>query len=241
MSRLILVRHAQASFFADDYDRLSQLGEKQARALGEHWARLGIELDEVIVGPRKRQINTEQIVRSVCTANGNGKCWPPAEVRPEFDEHCVDQLLGQPLEDIVRAHTELAPLAAAYRNAAAPDQTQRNFQRLFEAICHLWCGAAQATDSIEPWSKFQWRVESGLRRPLESPERNRTIGVFTSVGNITVALRCALGCEPARAFELGWRLKNCSVTELIFSGKRVTLDQFNSVAHLSDPATWTFR
>ena len=42
MSRLILVRHAQASFFADSYDQLSPLGESQARALGEHWSRLGI-------------------------------------------------------------------------------------------------------------------------------------------------------------------------------------------------------
>ena len=35
MSRLILVRHAQASFFSKDYDQLSPLGEVQAAALGE--------------------------------------------------------------------------------------------------------------------------------------------------------------------------------------------------------------
>ena len=68
MSRLILVRHAQASFFSDNYDQLSPLGESQARALGEHWLRLGISFDEVIVGPRERQIRTEQIVRSVYDA-----------------------------------------------------------------------------------------------------------------------------------------------------------------------------
>jgi broad specificity phosphatase PhoE len=239
MSRLILVRHSQASFLADNYDRLSPLGERQARALGKHWARLGTSFDEVVVGPRERQIKTEQIVRSICSANG--KPWPAAEVRSEFDEHCVDQLLGRPLEELVRHHPHLQALASDYRNAVAPDQVQRSFQRLFESICHLWCNAAPGTEAIESWNAFQTRVESGLRRILDSPGKNRTIVVFTSVGNITVALGLALRCSPAQALEIGWRLKNCSVTELIFSGQRVTLDQFNSHAHLTDPARWTFR
>jgi broad specificity phosphatase PhoE len=239
MSRLILVRHAQASFFADNYDCLSPLGKCQARALGEHWAKLGVGFDEVIVGPRERQAKTEQIVRSVC--NANGTAWPQAEVRAEFDEHCVDHLLGEPLEELVRHHPSLQPLAADYREADAPEQVQRNFQRLFEAICHLWCGGAAGTDSIETWDRFQARVVSGLRRVVESPGKNRTIGVFTSVGNITVALGFVLRSSPAQALELGWRLKNCSVTELIFSGNRITLDQFNSYGHLTDPSSWTFR
>jgi broad specificity phosphatase PhoE len=37
MSTLILVRHGQASAFEDNYDRLSSLGERQARLLGESW------------------------------------------------------------------------------------------------------------------------------------------------------------------------------------------------------------
>ena len=239
MSRLILVRHAQASFFADSYDQLSALGELQARALGEHWLRLGARFDEVIVGPRKRQIQTEQIVRSVY--NTNQKPWPQAEIRPEFDEHCVDQLLEEPLEKLMEFHTALLPLADDYRNAAGPEQVQRSFQRLFEAACHLWCTRAPGTDSIESWNSFYARVESGLKRVLEHSGRNRTIAIFTSVGTITAALCFVLGCTPAKALELGWRLRNSSVTELIFSGNRITLDHFNNMSHLADPATWTFR
>src|SRR5262245_987418 len=193
MSRLILVRHSQASFFADNYDRLSPLGERQARALGEHWVRLGTGFDEVIVGPRERQIGTEQIVRSVYAENG--KPWPAAEVFREFDEHSVDQLLGSPLEALLRHHEQLRPLAAGYRNAVAPEEIQQSFQRLFESICHLWCAAAPGTESIECWNSFQARVESGLRRVLTQGGSNRTICVFTSVGNITVALGWVLGCS----------------------------------------------
>jgi broad specificity phosphatase PhoE len=132
-------------------------------------------------------------------------------------------------------------LAADYRNAATPEQIPRSFQRLFEAVCHLWCTAATGTESIETWNSFQARVDAGLQRILSSSGTSRTIGVFTSVGNITVALGLVLGCSPTQALELGWRLKNCSVTELIFSGKRMTLDRFNCLAHLADPSTWTFR
>ena len=239
MSRLVLVRHAQASFFSDSYDQLSPLGESQARALGEHWLRIGAKFDEVIVGPRERQIRTEQIVRSVY--NAHSASWPQAEIRREFDEHCVDRLLRQPLDELTRFHPALQPLAAEYRNAAAPEQIQRSFQRLFEATCHLWCTGAPGTDPIESWNEFYSRVESGLRRVLENPGRNRSIVIFTSVGNITAAMCFVLGCAPAQAFELGWRLRNCSVTELIFTGNRITLDHFNTLTHLPDPSTWTFR
>lgn len=239
MSRLILVRHAQASFFSKNYDQLSPLGESQARALGEYWLRLGISFDEVIVGPRHRHAHTEEIVGSVYRAEG--RPWPSAEMRPEFDEHSVDQLLGEPLEELIRLHPQFRPLADNYRNAVEPHQVQRGFQRLFEAVCHLWTASAVGTESVESWNDFHARVESGLRRALERPGRNRTIVVFTSVGNITSALRHVLDCSPAQALELGWRLKNCSLTELIFSRNRVTLDHFNSVSHLPDPGTWTFR
>ena len=35
MSELVLVRHGQASFFSDDYDQLSPLGELQSQTLGQ--------------------------------------------------------------------------------------------------------------------------------------------------------------------------------------------------------------
>ena len=45
MSMLTLVRHGQASLFADNYDELSLLGQTQARLLGEFWARRQIDFD----------------------------------------------------------------------------------------------------------------------------------------------------------------------------------------------------
>ena len=42
MSRILLVRHGQASLGAADYDQLSDLGEEQSRILGAALATQGI-------------------------------------------------------------------------------------------------------------------------------------------------------------------------------------------------------
>ena len=39
---VLLVRHGQAAFGTDHYDRLSERGRQQARWLGEHLAALGV-------------------------------------------------------------------------------------------------------------------------------------------------------------------------------------------------------
>ena len=43
-----MVRHAQASFGTDDYDRLSELGHRQAGWLGEYFRYRGLTFDQVV-------------------------------------------------------------------------------------------------------------------------------------------------------------------------------------------------
>ena len=42
MAELVLIRHGQASFGADDYDKLSDMGWRQSRWLGEYFAERGV-------------------------------------------------------------------------------------------------------------------------------------------------------------------------------------------------------
>src|SRR5688500_10988486 len=55
MTRLYLVRHGQASFGADHYDRLSSVGERQALLLGQHLRRIGFRADTWLSGTLERQ------------------------------------------------------------------------------------------------------------------------------------------------------------------------------------------
>ncbi|MBS8225456.1 histidine phosphatase family protein [Vannielia litorea] len=58
MPELILIRHAQASFGAADYDVLSDLGHAQSRALGIALARQGIKPQAVYRGAMRRHRET---------------------------------------------------------------------------------------------------------------------------------------------------------------------------------------
>lgn len=56
MRRVVLVRHAQASFLEPNYFKLCATGEVQARLLGEYWARCGALFSRAWSGPRVRQV-----------------------------------------------------------------------------------------------------------------------------------------------------------------------------------------
>ncbi len=58
MGTLYLVRHGQASFGADDYDRLSERGHAQALRLGQYWRERGLRFDAVLAGTLLRHTQT---------------------------------------------------------------------------------------------------------------------------------------------------------------------------------------
>ena len=57
MALLTLVRHGQAAFLEQNYDRLTPLGERQARLLGEYWLRTSTTFDQVYRGPAERRVD----------------------------------------------------------------------------------------------------------------------------------------------------------------------------------------
>ena len=58
MPVVLLVRHGQASFGADDYDVLSDVGREQSRLLGEELARRGLRSPLLVSGSLRRQRDT---------------------------------------------------------------------------------------------------------------------------------------------------------------------------------------
>ena len=62
MATLYLVRHGQASFAAENYDRLSELGRRQSVWLGEYFAERGIEFSRAVCGTLERQRETARAI-----------------------------------------------------------------------------------------------------------------------------------------------------------------------------------
>jgi broad specificity phosphatase PhoE len=238
MSVLTLVRHAQASLFADNYDELSALGREQARMLGTFWVRRRIDFDEVYCGPRARQKQTADITGSICTRAG--RVWPEPVILPEFDEYDLGGMLRELVPVLSRQDAAFAELVACYRRDEGGPDRLRSFQKMFEALTMHWATTPDAVAGVEAFPIFRDRVERGLRRVLDMSGSGRRIALFTSAGFIGTSVRLALAAPDRMALEVNWRVRNCSLTEFVFTKNRFTLDSFNAIPHLDDPALLTY-
>src|ERR1700758_3757423 len=148
MGRLYLIRHAQASFLSQNYDQLSKLGEKQARLLGEYWARRNVVFDRVSSGPALRHRHTAQLVSDAYRKAGRD--FPLPTIADEFDEFQGEAVLSESLPELLRN----SPRIREWHNAlesSSDDVTKRaNFQRLFEAVISMWVSGAIAP-AAESW------------------------------------------------------------------------------------------
>jgi broad specificity phosphatase PhoE len=116
----------------------------------------------------------------------------------------------------------------------------RSFQKAFETAMLNWVEAVALKDGVEPWSVFRDRVRRGLRSIQDGPP-NRRVVLFTSGGPIGVLIQTALGAPDRSFLDVNWRVRNCSITEFVFSAGRLSLDSFNAIPHLSSEELRTFR
>ncbi|MEW6212427.1 MAG: histidine phosphatase family protein [Acidobacteriota bacterium] len=239
MSTLTLVRHGQARMFDGDYDRLSQMGEEQAGRLGAYWAGRQILFNEIYSGPQKRQIHTAEIVRD-CYARAGLK-FPEIVVLDEMREYDGDGIINGLLPQLLDRDDRIRRLAEDYEKTSEGADRYRSFQRMFEAVTKLWVRGEVSSPAVESFENFHSRVRRGLERITSREGSGRRVAVFTSGGPTSVAVQIASRAPEAMVMELNWRVRNCSLTEIVFSRERFTLDVFNTLPHLDDPRMWTYR
>lgn len=239
MSQLILVRHGQASFFADDYDQLSDIGLQQSRLLGSYWANQRLVIHEVYTGPRARQRQSAELVGG--EFQQCGLIWPETIVWPELDEYDLDGLVNHFAPRLAERNPEFVRLAQNYLQSEGEENRLREFQRMFEVLLQHWQAGDLSDVNVESWAAFRQRVQRVIRRIQEDSGKKRRVVLFTSGGFIGCAAQHALGVSDAIALELSWRIRNGSLTEFVFTQDRFTLDSFNTFPHLNDPQMWTYR
>ena len=194
----MLVRHAQASFGAADYDVLSPLGHRQSEALGRTLAEQGFEAGAVFTGGQRRHRETWEGV-----AKGLGTDARPV-VHPGLDEFDAAGLL---------AASGIAPGRSADRTA--------HFKALREAV--LAWQRDEIADPPEAWAAFEGRV-SDARDALVGAAPSLAV---SSGGAISLMVALTLGAPPDRAIELQLQMVNCAVTRLVATRRGVTLHSFN--------------
>jgi len=239
MGRLLLIRHAQASFLSQNYDKLSDLGEKQARLLGEYWAKRNTGFDRAWTGPCVRHKDTARLARDACVHAGLQ--FPEPVVVQEFDEYQGDEVLQRCLPRLLESSDRIRELHKAFEKSDGSREKFKTFQKMFEAVISMWVDGKISPDGVESWTEFSIRVNQCLTRILSASRQGERVVVFTSGGPIALAVQRALQLTAQNTLQVSWMSQNCSISEFLFSKDRFTLSTFNSFPHLDDSTLQTYR
>jgi broad specificity phosphatase PhoE len=239
MSRLFFVRHAQASFMEENYDRLSPLGERQAALLGLYWARHGVVFDRVCTGPRVRQIETCRIVADEYARAGVP--FPAPERIEELDEYDGEAVLRRGVKELIAHKSHIRDLYDAFNETCQPGERHLRFQRLYEAVITMWVNGDLPLDGVEPWDDFASRVTLGVSEFLEDGSSKEQTAIFSSGGPTAITVQRALELSRIKSLQLSWMVRNCSFSEFVYSGERFSLSAFNEIPHIDDDAMRTSR
>ena len=213
MGTLYLVRHGQASFGADDYDHLSELGQRQSVRLGQYLReRFGdaLRFDAVLTGTLRRQLGTWQGI-----AHGGGfeaphLSWPGLN---EYDSHAV----------IAAIHPEPLP------RPDTPERYRQHFRLLRDGLAAWMDGRVQPV-GMPSHPDFVRGVTSALDHVRQN--FNGDVLLVSSGGPIATAVAQVLAAPPATSIELNLRIRNTALTQFVFNPKRHQLLTYNTLPHL---------
>jgi broad specificity phosphatase PhoE len=239
MARLTLVRHGQAAFLTEDYDRLSPLGKRQLRYLGDYWIGLETPVDRIAAGTLKRhRQSAEALAESYAAA---GRPLPAIETVPGLDEFPWDAMLAHATSVLAEEYAEIRTLHRAFVGASVPRERHRTFQQFMEAVTLMWAHGQFETPDVETFEAFAARVNAALDLLCHEAQSGQHIVAITSGGPAAVAVQRALAVPPGRTLDLVWTLRNGGLVEFLFRTGRFSLSAFNAVPHLGTPDLWTYR
>ena len=208
MSELLVIRHGQASFGQDNYDVLSDLGHRQAKAVGDVLRAMDWAPDRVITGSLERQKDT---------LSSMGFASPP-EVHNGFNEYDFGDLLN------ARFKGDVPDLVKGDRKT--------HFRALRETVFE-WQDAA-FDGAAETYAEFAARVEAARAFAVDTDAKR--VLVVSSGGVIGQLTSTALGAPKRQMMTLNLQVKNTAMTRFMFSGASFSLHEFNSVPHFMTAA-----
>ena len=219
MGAIYLIRHGQASFGADDYDNLSDLGRQQSRLLGKSLTKRDIHIHSVFCGSMRRHRQTAESCLNAMNL-----------IRPIRELDILDEYNHV---EIINKHAPQYPdMQALRKDMEQHDDPWRAFQELYSKAMLRWIKNDYATEYSEPWPHFQERCTAALAAVAEATETGQNILVFTSGGPISSICQDLLGLNDERTLDLSWALVNTGVTKVNKGSSGCRLSVLNEHTHL---------
>ncbi len=214
MSELFIIRHAQASFGAADYDVLSPLGHQQSVALGRALAQQGVEPDALFAGAQRRHRETLAGILQGMGANPT-----QAQILPGLNEFDFKGLLDADHAD--------GPLTAA--DASMHTDRKTHFRILRDTV--LAWQRDEIANPPETWAEFSQRVAQAAEI-LQQSDAKQILAV-SSGGAIGQMIATTLQTPPEQQIRLQLQMKNCAVNRFVSTGKALYLHGYNETPHIN--------
>jgi broad specificity phosphatase PhoE len=197
-----LIRHGQASWGAEDYDALSQLGVRQSALVGKAWVTSNWAPTSIISGSLKR--HTDTAIAAIDASGGNHSY----EVDDGWNEY---------------DHRALT--------AERVGMTPREFQPLLEMSLSRWMDGTLEHDGAS-YDDWHGSVVGSFERAIEAAGSGQHVAVFTSGGPIATVVSHLLAGDDSLFIGLNAVILNGSVTTIINGSTGPRVLSFNEHAHL---------
>lgn len=221
MGAIYLIRHGQASFGADDYDNLSDLGRQQSRLLGKALAKRGIHVNTVYCGSMKRHRQTAESCLNAMNA-----------IRPIHELNTLDEY--DHVQIIARHSPHYTDLQTMREDLSRQENPWRAFQQLFSEAVKRWMSDDYSAEYNESWPSFQQRCHQALTNIAKASPKDQNVLVFTSGGPISTICQHLMGLNDERTLSLSWTLVNTGVTKLHNKTSGCQLSVLNEHVHLDE-------
>jgi len=232
VSKLYLIRHAQASFLSEDYDNLSEHGHIQSRAVGDYFVNKEIQFDQVYIGPLKRHRQTYDRVRE---AYQERNLHLPQAIEIEELREYEGMDVMQDLRDQLSVHY---PKFRSWFDDMDRQPDHRTKMKMVVTYLHMWATNTLRFDlpqGVQSFADFRRTAEVGLSKVMAGNENGKTIAAFSSGGCIAAMIAKIAGVEdPGKAMGFNLVMLNTAISEVLFSGDRLSLQTFNTLYHLKE-------
>ncbi len=164
-----------------------------------------------------------------------GLPWPKASELPELDEHHGLAVIRHQL-----GHRDLDgdALHPGEIGDGEREHAVREFFRQYLGIMRDWARGTLVVPGVEPWPEFRARALRALDLLCTAPPGvagGAGSVAFTSGGLVSAVVGWLLGLDDDRVIDLSAVVRNTSLTELQWSGRRRGLVSYNGLPHLADP------
>ncbi len=222
--KIYMIRHGQASFGSPNYDRLSEKGIEQVRALAGYLYSAGVDFDAVYSGTMERQKQSAaEFIRHNVHAVESKSAVKEIE---GFNEHNTEQIFRSILPELRERDPELI---FDLDNLMSD---RKLFQSVYKKVMTAWIRGSCSNLHCETYDQFRTRVRSALHYVAAECKDGGNAAVFTSAGPVSSAVSSIIGVKGEEALRLESETANCSITILAGRGDRLRLISFNSFTHM---------